>query len=341
MKLPPLKLYILSFFLFTSALCADVVKLVSNFSIDPARFNPVLVRYGKQATVIGEDMRRYGLGLKKKPMLWEKWFFNPIELEKDVKKFVFFNLDKLLSRDLRSATLSKEKLVLFLWEPPVVLPYMYKEKTLDCFSKIYTWNDDLVDNQKYFKFYYPVLSPMRDAIPSYEEKKFCTFVGTNLTSDEPHSLYIERAKAIAFFEGIGEPGFEFYGRKWNAAQYASYRGPIDDKLEVIKNYRFSLCYENCCDQKGYITEKIFDCFAAGTVPIYWGAPNIDAYIPKDCFIDRRDFSTLLELYTFLKNMKRETYERYIQRIRAFLSSDAAQCFSYTHFEKLFYESIYE
>lgn len=316
-----------------------MIKLVSNFSIDPARFNPVLARYGKEATVVAEDMHRYGIGLKKKPALWEKWFFQPIEVEKDVKKFVFFNLDKLLSRDLDS--LPKDKLVLFLWEPPLILPWMYKQKTLDNFSKIYTWNDDLVDNQKYFKFYYPVLTPMQEDIPSFEEKKLCTFVSTNLSSNDPHSLYIERAKAIAFFEGIGEQGFEFYGRKWNAAHYASYRGPIEDKLAVIKNYRFTLCYENCCDQNGYITEKIFDCFAAATVPIYWGAPNVATYIPKDCFIDRRDFSTLLELHTFLKNMGRETYEGYIERIRAFLSSDAAHYFSYAHFEKLFYESIYE
>lgn len=339
MKLPPLKLYFVSFIVLGSALCADVVKLVSNFSIDPARFNPVLARYGKEATVVAEDMHRYGIGLKKKPALWEKWFFKPIEMEKDVIKFIFFNLDKVLTRDL--ASLPQDKLVLFLWEPPIVLPWMYKQKTLDHFSKIYTWNDDLVDNEKYFKFYYPVLTPMRDDIPSFEEKKFCTFVSTNLSSNDPDSLYIERAKAIAFFEGIGEEGFEFYGRKWNPAHYPSYRGSIDDKLAVIKNYRFTLCYENCRDQNGYITEKIFDCFAAGTIPIYWGAPNIDTYIPKNCFIDRRDFSTLLELYTFLKSMDRDTYEGYIRRIRAFLSSEAAQRFSYAHFEELFYASIYE
>ena len=32
----------------------------------------------------------------------------------------------------------------------------------------------------------------------------------------------------------------------------------ENKLDVIKKYKFCLCYENICDQRGYITERIFD-----------------------------------------------------------------------------------
>ena len=331
----------LIFSLLSTLLIADVekIQLVSNFSIDPARFNPVLKNFGKEALVVAEDLKCYGIGSKLR--VWEKWFLREIKLEKGVKKILFFNLTDTIRRDERFNYLPKEKLILFMWEPPVVLPKMYKKTTLERFSKIYTWNDDLVDNKRFFKFYYPVLTPMLSDLPSFEEKKLCTFVGTFLQSNIPGSLYFERIKAIAFFEGVGEEGFEFYGRKWNASHYKSYRGPIDDKLSVIKNYRFTLCYENCCDQNGYITEKIFDCFAAGTVPIYWGAPNIQDYIPKECFIDRREFATLNDLYTYLKTMGRDEYENYIAHIRAFLKSPVAEHFSYAHFEKLVYASIYE
>jgi hypothetical protein len=57
----------------------------------------------------------------------------------------------------------------------------------------------------------------------------------------------------------------------------------------LEKYKFSICYENARDTPGYITEKIFDCFFAGCVPIYWGANNITDHIPKECFIDKRDF----------------------------------------------------
>jgi len=322
---------------------ADIekVKLVSNFSIDPARFNPILKHFGKEAVVVAEDMSLYGIGTKKKPSFWDKWFLREIKIESDVKKILFFNLTDAIRRDARFSYLPKEKLVLFLWEPPLVLPKMYKKETFERFSKIYTWNDDLVDNQKFFKFYYPVLTPMISDLPSFEEKRLCTFVGTHLQNDAPGSLYFERIKAIAFFEGIGEEGFEFYGRKWNPSLYKNYRGAIEDKLSILKNYRFTLCYENSSDQNGYITEKIFDCFAAGSVPIYWGAPNVQDYIPKECFIDRRAFATLNDLYLYLKNMGREEYEGYIQHIRNFLKSKEAKRFSYPYFEKLFYASIYE
>ena len=34
----------------------------------------------------------------------------------------------------------------------------------------------------------------------------------------------------------------------------------------------------------YWTEKIADCFLAGTVPIYWGVPNIREYFPAEAMI---------------------------------------------------------
>ena len=107
----------------------------------------------------------------------------------------------------------------------------------------------------------------------------------------------------------------------------------------MKNYKFAICYENCQNVKGYITEKIFDCFASGTIPIYWGASNVTDYIPKDCFIDRRDFGSLDELYTFLKRMGKEEYDGYLQRSAAYLQSDKAQLFSRDHFDEIFIEAV--
>jgi hypothetical protein len=88
-----------------------------------------------------------------------------------------------------------------------------------------------------------------------------------------------------------------------------------------------------------VTEKIFDCFAAGTIPIYWGASNVEDYIPKDCFIDRRNFAGMEELYAFLKVMDKETYEGYLTRIRTFLNSDAAKKFTQHQLEEDFYRAV--
>src|SRR5690606_680585 len=123
-----------------------------------------------------------------------------------------------------------------------------------------TWNDELVDGVRFFKFYYPVLRKRVENVPSFEEKKFCTMVARRLDSKHPDQLYSEREKTIRFFEDKkGE--LDLYGMYWEKRQYKNYRGKIDDKIKVIKNYKYCICYENTRNTKGYITEKIFDCFA--------------------------------------------------------------------------------
>jgi len=96
------------------------------------------------------------------------------------------------------------------------------------------------------------------------------------------------------------------------------RGPVppNAKIDTFRNYRFAVCYENTA-LAGYISEKIFDCFAAGCVPIYLGEPEISRFIPKECFIDRREFSTDEELYSFIKAMPYAQYRKYVEAVLAF------------------------
>lgn len=220
----------------------------------------------------------------------------------------------------------KEKLILFLWEPPSVLPNNYDKNYHHMFSRVYTWRDDLVDNVKYFKLQYPVLQPMiAHAIP-FGNKQMFTLIARNKKSKHPNELYSERKELIDFFESKKTSNFDLYGQGWPNT-YKTYRGPIENKVDVLKNYRFCFAYENIEGAPGYITEKIFDCFQAGCVPVYWGAPNINHYIPKDCYIAREDFTSNEELYDYLRNMKDEEYNRYIANIKNYLESSQAYPFS--------------
>ncbi len=263
----------------------------------------------------------------------EKFTFNP-----EIKQLVFWNMPQKLKK-LKIERLPKEKLILFMWEPPTVQRRLYTKKMQDLFSKIYTWDDDLVDNVRFFKFYYPVLQKMAADLPVFEKKKLCTMVFSNKTSRHPQQLYTAREEMIQFFEKKGGQDFEFYGWGWEKAGYQSYRGTAANKIDVLKNFRFCICYENMQGSKGYITEKIFDAFAAGNVPIYWGASNIEEYVPPDCYIDRRKFKDNEELYLFLKKMTKNDYEGYLKRIKAWLGSESAQRFSVENFAKIFAEAI--
>lgn len=261
------------------------------------------------------------------PRTFENYLHSDYTL--DVRKVIIMGW---IIPESRLSKIPKEKLVFFLWEPDKLPPSYYKR-----FSRIYTWDDSLVDNIKFFKLYYPALLPMRSDIPSFEEKKFCTMFVRNWTQ--------ERIKLVNFFGRNSETDLDIYGAK-SGTIYDNrlYRGRVpgrpnsEEKHSILKNYRFCVCFENTCNFKGYISEKIFSCFASGCVPIYLGATNIEEYIPKNCFIDYRDFQNDLQLYQFLKMMSKETYERYLSNIGAFLQSDRGQIFSKEYLDKLLYEA---
>jgi hypothetical protein len=224
----------------------------------------------------------------------------------------------------------KEKLILFLWEPPSVLPQNYQAEFHALFSKVYTWHDDLVDNQKYFKFHYPVFHEMIAESVEYESKKLATLIACNKRSQDPNELYSHRLNVIKLYEGKEEDNFDLYGKWWPEGMKV-YKGPVSRKVDILKKYRFNYAYENIKGTPGYVTEKIFDTFQAGTVPIYWGASNVTKYVPADCFIDREKFNSEEELYQYLQGMSKEEYEKFLTNIRNFMKSDRKNPFTSEYF----------
>lgn len=151
----------------------------------------------------------------------------------------------------------------------------------------------------------------------------------------------ERRKIVDFFGKNNN--LDLYGKGWDKEKFAdisqeaikqSYRGTIqfDKKNEIVANYKFCFCFENAVFP-GYVTEKIFDAMAAGVVPIYLGAPDIEKFVPANCFIDATKFRSLVDLHKYLNSINEEEYEKYIQNIKAFFVSDQYQKFSQESFAK--------
>jgi hypothetical protein len=109
--------------------------------------------------------------------------------------------------------------------------------------------------------------------------------------------------------------------------YKSFKGMLSPKIPKISEYKFNICYENVNNIPGYITEKLFDCFFAGCIPIYLGAPDILKFIPNDTFIDRNKFKDNSELLFFLNSISFEEYSIYQKNILNFLNSEKANKFS--------------
>ena len=158
-------------------------------------------------------------------------------------------------------------------------------------------------------------------------------INSNLKfNDFEKELYSMRREAVKFFEEKPEGTFDLFGKGWEGFKNA--KGRVPDKQEALKGYKFNFCFENAAIP-GYITEKIFDSFAVGAIPIYLGAPNIEDYIPKECFIDYRQFNDFEEMLTFIKKMTKKEYESYISHIKAYLKSPESQKFTWECFSETF------
>ena len=108
--------------------------------------------------------------------------------------------------------------------------------------------------------------------------------------------------------------------------FPSYAGEVVNKEDIYRKTKFSYCYENVANLPDYISEKIFDCFFAGCVPVYWGSNTISHHIPSTCFIDRRDFKNTREVHRYLLGINANEYTNYQQSIRVFLLSSKAMEF---------------
>ncbi len=74
--------------------------------------------------------------------------------------------------------------------------------------------------------------------------------------------------------------------------------------EFLKNHAFNVVIENYVDDY-YFTEKILNCFATGTIPIYRGARKISAYFNSDGIIT---FNSLSELRRIIAGLDFRDYE---------------------------------
>jgi len=228
--------------------------------------------------------------------------------------------------DLSLQTISRvhsDRLILFTFNPEVPNSKEFSPKAKDLFSKIYTWNDDLVDDKKFFKFHIPALKEFSNDAPSFSDRMQCVLINTqtkftqSLVSEKRSNLM--HTMQSQWTNGVDETNFE--------------------DQDTLKNYRFSICYEDVCNTQGYISDKIFASFSNGCVPIYLGASNITQYIPTNCFIDRRDFDTDNELCLFLSNLTEDDYNLYISNIKAFLKTKEAKMFSMEEFTKVFTKAV--
>lgn len=270
--------------------------------------------------------------------------------------YLLKNQDSSLSGDYYSFglldnidVLSKRKNIslkaFVVFEPPVVAPELYKSlsKLTALFEAVYVHNTigdgyslNGVDTAKLKKLYWP--QPYDAVIDKYWHKsnrlhRIVVINGNHRPKSLTNELYSKRIEVITQLKKIN--CVDLYGRGWSKwwsrssmwlpywknrnALMSVYHGACSSKHDILSQYDFSLCFENMY-MDGYITEKIFDCFYAGTVPIYMGAKNIEQLIPINTYIDFRNYKNISELENHLINMSTFELTNYKESARNFIQS---------------------
>lgn len=238
--------------------------------------------------------------------------------------------------------------ILYLLEPPTLTPHDFEESFWHDFDIIATWNDDLVQRQttfkkpKIIKCYYPERTNFQGSEVAFDQRKFCIMVAINsffwMPAQDYTNLYDERRKIAYWFEKQSPQELDVFGRFWPSELFV-FKGPLPGlfpfdptvKIRTLGEYKFCFCFENTGNTAGYISEKILNCLSSGCVPIYCGARNIEQFIPKNCFIDYRDFSSIEDLYLFLKKISQKEHAAYVHNAQIWLESSASQYFSPEYF----------
>jgi len=99
---------------------------------------------------------------------------------------------------------------------------------------------------------------------------------------------------------------KFWSSKWRPVNInrviPDRKDGLNEKVELFYSM-FSICPENT-SQKNYFTEKILDCFATKTVPVYWGCPNISEYFDHRGIVI---FNDLDDLFEKVNSLTEQTY----------------------------------
>ena len=118
-------------------------------------------------------------------------------------------------------------------------------------------------------------------------RDFCSYVVSNVADDYRDRLYSELTAYKKVFSG---------GKHLNNIGIPD---GVNDKQEFISQYKFNIACENV-SKTGYCTEKIVEAFAANTIPIYWGDPDIEEYFNKKAFINCHNYENMNELIDHIK-----------------------------------------
>jgi hypothetical protein len=191
------------------------------------------------------------------------------------------------------ALIPDHKTILWLHESPALLKNLieYIKENPNVFSNslVYTCIDEL-QKFDFVKNIHPSNSKwVSDILYLPTKSKLISMISSNKNFTIGHQV---RHQVISNLPDC----VDLYGRGFK---------PIENKIEGLKDYCFSIAIEND-NTNSYFTEKLLDCFLTCTVPIYWGCQKVSSIFNNDGIIWLDDLQDICSL----------SYEDYTKRLPA-------------------------
>lgn len=178
-----------------------------------------------------------------------------------------------------------------------------------------TWSFD-VTSERTCNVYFPLwwlLFPelLGIDIPSPENR-----IGREITLDECMSqrdpIGLDRERFLCAFIGNPEPtrmrALDALREVGDVDVYGSSSGKsVSTKWEVARHYRFMLCFENDV-WPGYVTEKAFDAWACGCIPV-WSGIDREGFLNKEAIINAAELASLDDLLDEVATLERDRSRR--------------------------------
>ena len=184
--------------------------------------------------------------------------------------------------------------VALLFEPRAIVAATYEfllDGGIDNFDYVLTYDEELLREYPNKAHKYIGLSSrlwLKD-MKIYNKNTNCMLMTSEKRQTIGHNL---RHKIAAKFKDSLD---SINGRGYSTFKYT---------LDVLEHTRYAVITENS-KVANYFTDKILDCFLTGTIPVFWGCPNIGEYFNTDGFYT---FDTLEELEDIFKVIGKNDYD---------------------------------
>lgn len=201
--------------------------------------------------------------------------------------------DHYLGETQLVTNVQSDKKVAWICEPRNIHPFAYEgvERNIDLFDLVITWDQKLVDTYDNCK----MMPVMETRVPEKDwgiapKNKMVSLIASAKRTTPGHRYRFEIADQLAEQCGIDLWGFAFKS--------------FEQKREPLQDYYFSITVHNN-KEPNLFTEALIDCFAFGTIPIFWGCPNVGNFFDSEGILT---FDTIEELQAILDSLSPSLYQ---------------------------------